>query len=82
VLFIDASREFEQGTNQNKLAEQDFEKIHATYQTRQTVDKYAYLAEFDEIKENDFNLNIPRYVDAFKHWFYWVLRRYFRGRLG
>ena len=66
VLFIDASREFEQGTNQNKLRTQDIEKILATYKARETIDKYAYLAEFDELKENDFNLNIPRYVDTFE----------------
>jgi type I restriction enzyme M protein len=65
VLFIDASREFEQGTNQNKLRAQDIEKILTAYQLRRTVEKYAYLAGFDEIKENDFNLNIPRYVDIF-----------------
>jgi type I restriction enzyme M protein len=66
VLFIDASREFEQGTNQNRLREQDIEKILATYHERQTVDKYAYLADFEEIEDNDFNLNIPRYVDTFE----------------
>ena len=66
VLFIDASREFEQGSNQNKLRTKDLEKIHATYKARATVDKYATLAEFDELKENDFNLNIPRYVDTFE----------------
>ena len=52
--------------NQNKLRSQDLEKILATYHARQSVDKYAYLADFDEIKENDFNLNIPRYVDTFE----------------
>jgi type I restriction enzyme M protein len=66
VLFIDASREFEEGKNQNKLRAQDIEKIVATFKTRKTVEKYAYLANFDEIKENDFNLNIPRYVDTFE----------------
>jgi len=66
VLFIDASREFEQGTNQNRLREADIEKVLATYHARETVDKYAYLAGFDEIEENDFNLNIPRYVDTFE----------------
>lgn len=66
VLFIDASREFEQGTNQNRLRDQDLENILATYRARQTVDKYAYLAEYEEIEENDFNLNIPRYVDTFE----------------
>lgn len=66
VLFIDASREFEQGSNQNTLRLQDLEKILATYRARKTLDKYAYLANLDEIKENDFNLNIPRYVDTFE----------------
>lgn len=66
VLFIDASREFEQGTNQNRLREQDVERILAIYAARQTVDKYAYLADYDELEENDFNLNIPRYVDTFE----------------
>lgn len=66
VLFIDASKEFKQGTNQNKLRKQDIEKIVETYKDRKVVDKYSYLAEFAEIKENDFNLNIPRYVDTFE----------------
>ncbi|NLF77121.1 MAG: type I restriction-modification system subunit M [Chloroflexi bacterium] len=66
VLFIDASREFEQGTNQNRLRERDLERIVATYRARQTVDKYAYRATRDEIAENDYNLNIPRYVDTFE----------------
>jgi len=67
VLFIDASREYEQGKNQNKIrADQEVQKIVATYQQRKTIDKYSYLASRDEIKENDFNLNIPRYVDTFE----------------
>jgi type I restriction enzyme M protein len=66
VLFIDASREFEQSTNQNRLREQDIEKIVATFRKRRTVDKYAYLASYKEIEENEFNLNIPRYVDTFE----------------
>ena len=66
VLFIDASREFESGTNQNALTEDHLTKIVATYKARKTVDKYAYKATLDEIKENDFNLNIPRYVDTFE----------------
>jgi len=66
VIFIDASREFEAGTPQNKLRSQDIERIVATYRQRESVDKYAYLADFDEIEENDFNLNIPRYVDTFE----------------
>lgn len=66
VLFIDASREYQDGKNQNRLRQSDIDKIVATYQARETVDKYAYLASFEEIEENDFNLNIPRYVDTFE----------------
>lgn len=65
VMFIDASREYQDVKNQNKLRQSDIDKIVATYEARGTIDKYAYLASFDEIKENDFNLNIPRYVDTF-----------------
>ena len=66
VLFIDASREFQSGKNQNQLSDANLRKIIATYQARETVDKYAYLATPDEIAENDYNLNIPRYVDTFE----------------
>ncbi|RLJ03699.1 MAG: type I restriction-modification system subunit M [Candidatus Aenigmatarchaeota archaeon] len=66
VLFIDASREFEKGTPQNKLRDEDIKKITEAYFNYQTIDKYAYRATFEEIKENEFNLNIPRYVDTFE----------------
>lgn len=66
VLFIDASRDFEQGTNQNKLREQDIDKIVDTFQDKKIIDKYSYLATYAEIEENEFNLNIPRYVDTFE----------------
>ena len=66
VLFIDASKEFEQGKNQNKLRSQDIEKIVETYKKREEVQKYSHIATLDEIKENDYNLNIPRYVDTFE----------------
>ena len=66
VLFIDASREFQSGKNQNQLSDDNIKKIIETYQARETVDKYAYLATPDEIAENDYNLNIPRYVDTFE----------------
>jgi len=66
VLFIDASREFVQNTNQNKLRAQDIDKIVYTFQKRKTIDKYSYLARYAEIEENEFNLNIPRYVDTFE----------------
>jgi len=66
VLFIDASREFVQNTNQNKLRAQDIDKIVDTFQKRKAIDKYSHLASFAEIEENEFNLNIPRYVDTFE----------------
>ena len=66
VLFIDASNEFKSGKNQNQLTEDNIAKVIETYKARESVDKYAYLASLDEIKENDFNLNIPRYVDTFE----------------
>jgi len=67
VLFIDASREFDSGKNQNKIREDvEVAKIVETYRNRQTVDKYSYLASREEIRENDYNLNIPRYVDTFE----------------
>ena len=66
VLFIDASREYEDGKKQNKLREQDIEKIIKTYKKYKTVDKYAYCATIKEIQEAEYNLNIPRYVDTFE----------------
>ena len=68
VLFIDASGEgnYEKGKNQNILRDQDIEKIVQTYKTRKPVDKYCYVATEDEIKKNEYNLNIPRYVDTFE----------------
>lgn len=66
VLFIDASNEFENGKNQNRLREEDIEKIYNTFQNWETIDKYSYVATFKEIEENEFNLNIPRYVDTFE----------------
>ncbi|UTH14826.1 type I restriction-modification system subunit M [Macrococcus equipercicus] len=65
VLFIDASEEFEKGKNQNNLTSVHVDKIVETYQTRETIDRYSYAATLEEIKENDYNLNIPRYVDTF-----------------
>lgn len=66
VLFIDASNDFEKQKNQNNLRPADIEKIVATYKKRESIPKYAHLAEYDEIVSNDFNLNIPRYVDTFE----------------
>lgn len=66
VLFIDASRDFSSDKTQNRLRDEDLAKIVATVHTRKNADKYAYLATPKEIKENDYNLNIPRYVDTFE----------------
>ncbi|RLC23263.1 MAG: type I restriction-modification system subunit M [Deltaproteobacteria bacterium] len=66
VLFIDASREFENATNQNKLRIQDIEKIVDTFRKKKTIEKYSNLATYKGIEENEFNLNIPRYVDTFE----------------
>ncbi len=66
VLFIDASRNFDAGKNQNFLHEADLQRILDVVWMRQSISKYAYLATPAEIAENDFNLNIPRYVDTFE----------------
>lgn len=66
VLFIDASRDFIPGKNQNTLSNEHFERIVVGFKARKAVDKYAYLAKPEELTENDFNLNIPRYVDTFE----------------
>jgi type I restriction enzyme M protein len=66
VLFIDASKNFAKGKNQNNLREEDIDKIIQAYKERKDIDKYAHVATLDEIRENDFNLNIPRYVDTFE----------------
>jgi type I restriction enzyme M protein len=66
VLFIDAGSEYEEGKNQNRLREQDIQKITATYRDYISKDKYSYVAALEEIVENDYNLNIPRYVDTFE----------------
>lgn len=65
ILFIDASNEFEKGKNQNHLTDENVEKIVSAYLSRETIDKYSYAAKLEVIKENDYNLNIPRYVDTF-----------------
>ena len=66
ILFIDASKDYEAGKNQNILRESDIDKIVSTYEKRVDVEKYAHVATMDEISENGFNLNIPRYVDTFE----------------
>ena len=66
ILFIDASQDFEKGKNQNILRDTDIDKIMNTYDERKDVDKYAHVAPLSEIEDNEFNLNIPRYVDTFE----------------
>lgn len=66
ALFVDASRDYLPGKNQNSLSDEHIRKIVETVKGRQDVEKYAHVAAFEEIKENDFNLNIPRYVDTFE----------------
>lgn len=66
VLFIDASKDFEKMKNQKRLRPEDVAKIVDTVVHRKEMEKYAHIATLDEIKENDYNLNIPRYVDTFE----------------
>lgn len=66
ILFIDASKEFEKVKTQNKLREEHIQKIIKTYRERAEMEKYSHCASLQEIKDNDYNLNIPRYVDTFE----------------
>jgi type I restriction enzyme M protein len=66
IIFIDTSRHFEKIKNQNYLREEDIDKIITTYRKRIVEDKYSYAARLQEISDNDYNLNIPRYVDTFE----------------
>lgn len=64
ILFIDASKEFKAGKNQNELTDEHIQKIYKTYRDRANVERYAHVATMEEIVENGYNLNIPRYVDT------------------
>lgn len=66
VLFIDASKKFEKGKKQNTMTDEHIDAIVDLYHKRETIDKESYLASFEDIEKNDFNLNIPRYVDNFE----------------
>ena len=66
ILFIDASQHFEKVKTQNVLQDEHINAIVDTYRNRETKDKYSYVASLDEVRENDYNLNIPRYVDTFE----------------
>lgn len=64
VLFIDASKLYEKEKKQNVMREEHIDRVLELYTARKTVNKEAYLASFEDIKANDYNLNIPRYVDT------------------
>ena len=66
VLFIEASSEYAKGKNQNTLTKENIKKILETYKNYTEVEKYSHVATMDEIKENEYNLNIKRYVDTFE----------------
>jgi type I restriction enzyme M protein len=66
ILFIDASKDFEKVKNQNMLREEHITKIVETYRNRTPIEKYSHLATLKEVADNDYNLNIPRYVDTFE----------------
>jgi type I restriction enzyme M protein len=68
ILFIDASNDghYEKAKNQNNLREEDIQRIVDAYEKYEDIDKFAHVASLDEIKENEYNLNIPRYVDTFE----------------
>lgn len=66
IIFVDASKEFVKNKSQNQLRPEDVDKIVETVINRSEIEKYSYLASLEEIKENDYNLNIPRYVDTFE----------------
>ena len=66
VLFIDASKKFNKGKKQNEMTDEHIDAVIELYSKRETVEKESYLATFEDIEKNDFNLNIPRYVDNFE----------------
>ena len=66
MLFIDASKKFEKGKKQNSMTDEHIDTIINLYMNRENVEKESFLASFEDIEKNDFNLNIPRYVDTFE----------------
>jgi type I restriction enzyme M protein len=66
IMFVDASRDFESGTRQNRLRPKDIDRIIMAVESRKPIAKFAHVASLDEIRENEFNLNIPRYVDTYE----------------
>ena len=76
VLFINSELEYEEGKNQNKLRLQDIEKIVKTFDDYAEIKRYSTISKLDEIKENDFNLNIRRYADTSPPPEIFVLKRF------
>lgn len=66
ILFIDASKEFTKQRSHNVIELHHIEKMLETYENRQVIEKFSYAADLSEIEENEFNLNIPRYVDTYE----------------
>ena len=66
ILFIDASQEYDNSNQLNRLRKKDINKIVNTYKNKEEIDKYSYFADMAEIKANDFNLNIKRYVNTYE----------------
>lgn len=67
ILFIDASQHFEKGTNNNHMTDADLQRILDAITKRETIEKFAFVASQADLAENDYNLNIPRYVDSFEN---------------
>ncbi len=63
ILFIYAAKDYQEGKNRNKLRDEDTKKIVKAYRDFKDIDKYCHVADYNELKENEFNLNVPRYVD-------------------
>jgi type I restriction enzyme M protein len=64
IIFIYAARDYEEEKVRNKLRESDIQKIVSAFKDYKNIDRYCHVAELDEIRENEFNLNVPRYVDV------------------
>jgi len=64
VMFIDAESDYQEGKNQNSLRNQDIEKIVGAFDNWKSVDKYARVIDMKEVAENDYNLNVRRYIDS------------------
>ena len=65
-MFVDASKKFNKGKKQNEMMDEHINSVVELYAKRETIEKESFLASFEEIEKNDFNLNIPRYVDNFE----------------